>query len=327
MPDNKRRVPHVFLCYSHDDKELAHQLAETLQSNGIKTFIDDWCILDGDSIVQKINEGIEGCTHFLVLLTPQSINKPWVKAERDAGFIRKLEGKCRFIPVRHELAVDKLPPLLKSLRSPEIKSESDIKQLINNIHGVSQPPLGKPPAAVSQTQEIETGYSAAATAMARAFVDKSNKRDSTVNVMLTVGEIMKEIDLTIDDVEDAYNELKDEGFLKQGREYIGWNVRSPSSRITAELLLFAEFGRFFTEWDTEEDAEQIAVDMLNNNDFPTSPKAIADHYNWNMRRAEPAIIWLREQGLIEVHNALGAGIGCRVKPNSSALRRFMRNSG
>lgn len=215
VSDGKRQAPHVFLCYSHDDKELAHRLAEALQSKGIETFIDDWCILDGNSIVQKINEGIEGCTHFLVLLTSQSIDKPWVKAEIDAGFIRKLEGKCIFIPVRHKLAVDKLTPLLRSLRSPEIKSKSDIKQLVNSIYEVSKkPPLGNPPAVVSQAQEIETGYSDAATAMARAFVEKSKKRDSTINVTLTVDEIMKETDLTIDDVEDAYNELKDEDFLK-----------------------------------------------------------------------------------------------------------------
>ena len=95
---------------------------------------------------QKVDEGIGGCTHFLVLLTKQSIDKEWVKIEMDAGFVRKLKGKCRFIPVRHKLSGNRLPPTLEGLLSPEIESGDNIGKLINDIHGVSEkPPLGKRP--------------------------------------------------------------------------------------------------------------------------------------------------------------------------------------
>ena len=326
--DNKNdnhQTPRVFLSYSHADKELAHSLAEELQSNGIDTFLDDWCILDGDSIVQTINKGIADCTHFLVLLTPNSIDRPWVKAETDAGLIRKIKDKCRFIPVRHALPADKLPPLLQGLRSPEIKSASDVKQLMSTIHGVSKkPPLGQPPASVLQAREVKTGYSAAATAMARAFVEKSEKIGTAIDVMLSVDEIMKETGLTIEDIEDAYNGLKDEGFLKRGGNYIGWKISDPRSHVSASPSLFEEFNRFFTEWDTEEDVKRIAVDMLNNNDFPTAPKAIADHYGWEMRRTEPAISLLGDRSLAKIHTAIGTGIGFCVDPNRSSLRRFVR---
>ena len=149
LVDGERQVPHVFLSYASENKELASQVANTLMKNAIETWWDDWEMRVGDSLRQKIDGGIEGCTHFLVLLTPQSINKPWVKTEMDAAFVRKLEGKCRFIPVRYELPVSDLPPTLRGLLSPEIKSGTDLIKLISDIYEMNKKPTrGKPPAAV-----------------------------------------------------------------------------------------------------------------------------------------------------------------------------------
>ena len=322
---NMAQTPKVFLSYSHDDKDIASQLAGTLQENGIDTFIDNWCIRAGDSIRKKIDEGIEECTHFLVLLTPNSIGKPWVETEMDAGFVRKIEGKCSFIPVRYNLPVTELPATLRGLLSPEIKSALDANELVNDIHGVNKKPsLGLPPSIVSQAHVGETGYSAASTAIARLFVEKSIKGNTTLNITLSIGEIMKDTGLTNENVEDAYHELKDKGFLKQEVETFGWSVSNSNDRVTANPVLFTEFDRFFTKWNTEEDAKQLAIDMLNNENFPGSPGAIAKHYRWRMRRAEPAIHWLENRELVKVHNALGHGIGFEVEPIRSALRRFVR---
>ena len=77
--------PRLFLSYTSDDAELAGRIATALQENGIDTWWDRWCISTGDSLRQKIDEGLGDCTHFLVLLTPQSVGKPWVNQEMDAG--------------------------------------------------------------------------------------------------------------------------------------------------------------------------------------------------------------------------------------------------
>src|SRR5262245_4550719 len=91
----------VFLCHASEDKILVRRLAEDLQANGVETFFADWEIRPGDGIRQKLEEGLGACTHFVVLLTPASLVKPWVQAEMDAGFVRRIEGVCRFIPLRH----------------------------------------------------------------------------------------------------------------------------------------------------------------------------------------------------------------------------------
>jgi hypothetical protein len=86
----------------------------------------------GDSLRQKIDEGLSSCAVFLVLLTPQSINKPWVNQEVDAGLIRKIEERARFIPVRKDLPASALPPLLRGMLSPELADfEKDIRQPVS----------------------------------------------------------------------------------------------------------------------------------------------------------------------------------------------------
>jgi hypothetical protein len=89
------QLPCAFICHASESKPLARQIAGDFMKNGIDKFFDEWEIGPGDSIRQKIDAGLVSCTHFFVLLTPQSLPKPWVNAEIDAGFLRKLEGHCQ----------------------------------------------------------------------------------------------------------------------------------------------------------------------------------------------------------------------------------------
>lgn len=77
-------------------------------------------ITAGDSIRQRIDEGIGECTHFIVLLTPKSITKPWVNLEIDAGLVRRLSDQTKLIPLRCGLEPNKLTPLLQTFFSPTV---------------------------------------------------------------------------------------------------------------------------------------------------------------------------------------------------------------
>lgn len=168
--------PKVFLSWGWEDRAMAESVAQRLMSKGIETWWSEWCINAGDSLRQKIDEGLADCTHFIVLMTPTSINKPWVKEEMDAGFTLMLSKKrIQFIGLRYGLLVDHLPPLLQGRLSPQVQGiEDELTGLINEIYGLSKkPPLGVAPAAVVQTAGLETGYSASATAIARLFCEAS----------------------------------------------------------------------------------------------------------------------------------------------------------
>jgi hypothetical protein len=92
-------TPKVSLSFAFEDQALAGRIARTLQSNGIDTWWAEWCLGPGDSIRQRIDEGLGNCTYFVVLLTPASVAKPWVAAEMDAGLVAKL-SKGQFIALR-----------------------------------------------------------------------------------------------------------------------------------------------------------------------------------------------------------------------------------
>ena len=60
--------PTAFLSYASEDRVLAEYVATALQGADIETWWDRWEIGAGDSIVQKVNEGLGECSHFIVLL-------------------------------------------------------------------------------------------------------------------------------------------------------------------------------------------------------------------------------------------------------------------
>lgn len=285
----------VFLSYTSDDTELARTIAEALTAAGIDTWWSEWSTVAGDSLRQKIDKGLEDCTHFLVLLTPQSINKPWVNAEMDAALVQKLNDQCKFLPVRHDLPVSALPPLLKGLLSPAVTTDEEIKQLINDIYGVSRkPPLGPPPSAVAAARQADTGYSPAATAVARLFVERS-EHGLFADPQFRVGELAQETGLSIEDTEDALYELSDFVGMSSAKGKIS------QKSVFAKEACFAEFDRHWKPWKPAEDAWQIARDLVHDPEFPSATvKAveIAERYGWEPRRLNPAISCLVEQGRI-----------------------------
>jgi hypothetical protein len=144
-PDARR----VYLAHASEDHEsLAKPLAARLMASGVDVWLDEWEIRAGDSLRRKIEQGLSDCTHFLVILTPRSLSKPWVQTEIDAGFVRAVGGEARFIGLRVGIGVGELSPFLRSLRCPEIRLDqsAEIDALIADIHGISRKPaLGPTP--------------------------------------------------------------------------------------------------------------------------------------------------------------------------------------
>lgn len=305
-------VPRVFLSYAFEDRGLAEMVATGLQAQGIETWWAEWAIRAGDSLRQKIDEGLSNCTHFVVLLTPTAIDKPWVNQEMDAGLVRKIRDRCKFIPLRHGLRSELLPPLLSGLLSPEIDAAgANLQQLINDIHGISRKPALGPAPAV--TQEPRTGYSPAATAVARVFVT-ATKNATLDDPQKTIDALASETGLSIDDVRDALHELR--SLVEVHSDEYMW----------PKPELFATFDRFWMEWDPAHDALRLAADLINDIGFPTEPAKIAERYAWAPRRLNPAITHLAERGVIELLTALMSGPYVAVDiERTDATRRFVRS--
>ncbi len=285
------KQPHVFLSYAFEDASVAEKIATTLRQNGIETWWAQWEMSAGDSLRQKIDEGLTNCTHFVVLLTPRSIERPWVKHEMDAALVRKIVDRCKFIPLRSELAVGQLPATLAALVSPEYKSEQDIHQLIADIYGASKKPaLGAPPSYVSVATEVsDTGYSTAATSILRLYVTSSTNGEFG-DPQYDVDEIARLTSLTEEDTEDALDELS--AYLDVHRT-IG-----PHQHVMVKSALFSEFDHHWKPWNPAEDALRLAKDLITDDDFPYPCDKICERYGWHARRLNPAITYLLDRGAI-----------------------------
>ncbi len=308
--------PKVFLSYAWEDRDLAELVAIALQSNGIDTWWAEWCITAGDSLRRKIDEGLGECTHFVVLLSPNSIGKPWINQEMDAGLMLKLSSQVKFIPLRYQLAAEQLPPLLRGMLSPSVNNpDKDITQLINDIHGITKkPPLGNNPKAISETQNSNSGYSAAATAIAKVFVLKT-KLARKFDPWVRLEELITETGLSRDDVFDAVHEL--EGMVTEDQREKTYHPESE---------LFATFDQFWMPWNPVKDALTLATDMLNSEQFPNAPKEIADIYGWDARRLNPAMAYLVNRKLIHARTALNTGDWLVYSIGATdATRRFVKS--
>ena len=280
--------PVVFLSHATEDKSLVRAIARTLTYNGIEVFFDEWSIAAGESIRQRIDEGLGACTHFLVLLTSNSLTKPWVKTEIDAGFAKRLEGKCRFLPIRVDVSVGDLPPTLHTLYAPELDL-TDLMSLVDIIHGVPiAPSLGPPPSTVS-AYEPDIGRSPAAQAIIRHFIE-SSEHGLGGEPLVEMGELRTATGLSSDALIDAVDELEQLGYATVRAGISGDGPVRPTSS------LFVDFDHFYTSHDAATDALAIAVRLLDVESANT--QKLADEWSWPTRRMNPALAFLVDEGLV-----------------------------
>ncbi len=322
--NTENSTPCVFLSHASEDKELARRIAGDFQRQGINTFLDEWEIGPGDSLREKIDASLEQCTHFVVLITSCSIQKRWVTAEINAGFVQKVSGECKFIPLRHDYPAEHLPPLLRSLYSPSLEDYGrNINTLINNIHGITRkPPLGIKPQIIRQSSQGAIGLSATAEAIARLMIEQSEHGNS-FDPEIEVVDIRQKTGLDDDDIVDGVDELVGRGLVRK-KVFMGCGPIGFGS-VISEAALFVALDKYFKDWDPAVDALRIAADLVNGA-VEGIVSAIADEYDWLPRRMNPAVNYLVERDVVNAGETTGTHPWCyRWISKKDNTRRFVRD--
>lgn len=97
--DKTRRI--AFLSHSSLDKPFIRQLAADLTANGIDVWLDEQRIHVGDSIPEKIAQGLAGSDFFLIGISQQSINSPWVNKELNNALVTEVQRrKVHILPLK-----------------------------------------------------------------------------------------------------------------------------------------------------------------------------------------------------------------------------------
>jgi hypothetical protein len=90
----------VFVSHASADARIASRVAMGLKAFDYDTWYDDWELLPGDSIVERIEAAISRTDVLLVLLSRSSVDSQWVRRELSVGLARQLSGKgVQVIPV------------------------------------------------------------------------------------------------------------------------------------------------------------------------------------------------------------------------------------
>ena len=296
----KSDAPNVYLAHASENKaNLAEPLARTLFDAGIYVWLDKWEIRSGDSLRQKMEQGLSNCSHFVVLLTPESINKPWVNAEIDAGFLQDIEGSSAFIALRNGISVGDLSPFLKSRLCPEIDLNNSVlvDSLVDDIFGRSKrPDLGSAP---SYVQTVEPGlatWSNEAQALAKHLVLIS-KTGSEFDPETNIEACAIALDMPMDLVRFAVVDLEEGGLIERA----AWN----DALFHVRPSLFVEFDRHFLDFDNREDAKRVAgLVVQEGGDYVESHTVCASVADWSVRRFNSALNTLVDLRLVSPERVL-----------------------
>jgi hypothetical protein len=103
----------VFLCHSSSDKPFVDRLASDLEKVNIGVWYDKWEIKVGDSLIEKIQEGIDNNDYLAIILSPESVLSEWVRRELNSALMKEITGKKIIV----------LPCLLCNCSIPSFLSE------------------------------------------------------------------------------------------------------------------------------------------------------------------------------------------------------------
>jgi hypothetical protein len=117
-------MPHIFISHRKRDDSLAEKLSIALSLAGHQLWLDEWNISLGDSIIERINEGLEGTPYVLVCYSSSGITSPWMSREWMSALARQLNGfGVKIIPVL--LSGGEPPAILADIKYADLVKDWD----------------------------------------------------------------------------------------------------------------------------------------------------------------------------------------------------------
>ncbi|MFT6443384.1 MAG: hypothetical protein ACJASQ_001167 [Crocinitomicaceae bacterium] len=126
----------VFICHASEDKEdFVRPLAERLKQHHLDVWYDEFSLNIGDSLMQKIDEGLSKSRYGIVVLSEHFFKKSWTKRELSGLTSREMiEKRDVILPIWHRVSVQDVlefsPPLADKVAGT---SSEGINSLIRNL--------------------------------------------------------------------------------------------------------------------------------------------------------------------------------------------------
>jgi len=126
----------VFLSRSGRDRDIVDLVFDQLQRAEVGAWYDKYEIQAGDSITERINEGLAQCDLGILFLSRSFLDprSGWTKAEMNYFFHDRMKSRKKsFLCINVDLAHDEIPPLLRDYRYISWEDSSALKQIVDAV--------------------------------------------------------------------------------------------------------------------------------------------------------------------------------------------------
>jgi hypothetical protein len=139
MSDAAIKKPTVFLSHAATDQPIVQVLHDEIKrvfANGVDVFASSVPgeLQAGDPWLDRVNEKLRLASAVIVLITPISLNRPWIWFEVGASWSRMEDGKGRILPVCvPEIDKGSLPEPLSRLHAMSLGKAAETKAVFEAL--------------------------------------------------------------------------------------------------------------------------------------------------------------------------------------------------
>ena len=139
----RRKRWDAFLSHASEDKaDFVEPLAKALAAYGLHVWFDKFTLEVGDSLRERIDEGLAASRYGIVVLSPAFFAKNWPKKELNGLFAREVAGEKVILPVWHQITHKEIlahSPLLADLVA--VSSAKGVPAVARDLVAVIRPKL------------------------------------------------------------------------------------------------------------------------------------------------------------------------------------------
>jgi len=141
------------MSHSHADKPFARRLTADLRAAGHDVWIDEAEINIGDSLIEKIREGLDSVDFVVAVLSSASIESTWVTRELDIASNREIDEKrVVVLPVLREKVA--LPGFLRGKFYGDFTMEESYRQTFDLLLRKLGPARPMPDSSADELREL-----------------------------------------------------------------------------------------------------------------------------------------------------------------------------
>ena len=118
------RRPGIFLSHSGCDREFARRLAQDLERAGARVWVDERDVRLGDSLLERIEAGIDSVDFVAAILSPDSVKSEWVRRELEIAITNEIAGgRPEVLPLLYRDC--KVPAFLRGKLRADFRAPTD----------------------------------------------------------------------------------------------------------------------------------------------------------------------------------------------------------